>query len=132
MVYYKFAVRVTPTTIYRKDFVNIPLEIKKTFAKKRKARSQWRRSHIPSDKTAFNRLRRNLKSKLKATRAHSFQNYISTLSRYDNSICKPIKSSRKAVLSFPPLRLETSTQEGWAKNDKEKAAVFEKHLAGIF
>ena len=107
--------------------MNIPLEIKKLFAEKRKARGQWQRSHIPSDKTAFIRLSSNLKSKLKAVRAHSFTNYVSTLSRYDNSVWKPIKSSRKPILASPTLRLETPTPERWAKSDKEKAAVFQPH-----
>jgi len=35
-------------------------------------------------------------------------------------------------LASPPLRLETPTQERWAKSDKEKAAVFAKHLADVF
>ena len=61
-----------------------------------------------------------------------FKNYLSTLSRYDNSVWKPIKSSRKPILAFPPLRLETPIQERRANSDKEKAAEFAKHLADIF
>jgi hypothetical protein len=30
------------------------------------------------------------------------------------------------------LRLETLNPESWAKSDKEKAAVFAKHLADVF
>ena len=54
------------------------------------------------------------------------------MSRYDNSIWKPIKSSRKPILASPTLRLETPTQERWAKSDKEKATVFAKRLADVF
>ena len=111
--------------------MNIPLEIKKLLAEKRKARAQWQRSHIPSDKTDFNRLSSTLNSKLKAKRAHSFKHYVSTLSRYDNSIWKPITSSHKPILASP-LRLDTPTQGRWAKGDKGKAAVFAKHLADGF
>jgi hypothetical protein len=100
--------------------VNIPLEIKKLLSEKRKARAKWQRSHTPSDKTAFNRLSSILKSKMKAMRTNSFTNYVFTLSRYDNSIWKPIKSSCKPTLASPPLRLETLTQERWAKSNKEK------------
>jgi hypothetical protein len=96
------------------------------------ASSKWQRRHAPSDKTAFNRLSSNLKSKLKAMRAHSFKNYVSTLSRYDSSIWKPIKSSSKPIPSSPSLLLETPIQERWPKSDKEKAAVFAKHLAAVF
>ena len=126
------AQQATPTIVYKKDAVNIPLEIKKLLAQKRKERAQWQRSHIPSDKTAFNRLSSNLKSKLKAMRAHSFTNYISTVSRYDNSVWKPIKFSRKPILASRLLRLETPTPERWAKSDKEKVAVFAIHLADVF
>jgi hypothetical protein len=68
---------------------------------------------------------------MKAMRDNSLKNYVSTLSRY-NSIWKPIKSTRKPTLASSPLRLETPTQEKWAKSDKEKATVFAKHLADVF
>jgi hypothetical protein len=64
--------------------------------------------------------------------ATSLTNYVSTLSRYDNSIWKPIKSSRKPVLASPPLRLETPTQDRWARSDKYKAVVSAKRLAEVF
>jgi hypothetical protein len=65
-------------------------------------------------------------------RANSFKNYVSTLSRYNNSIWKPIKTSRKPILASPRLRLESPTQERWAKSVKEKATAFVKHLADVF
>jgi hypothetical protein len=65
-------------------------------------------------------------------RANSLKHYVSTLSRYDNYIWKPIKSTRKPTLASPPLRLETPTQERWAKSDKEKTTVFAKHQADVF
>jgi hypothetical protein len=36
------------------------------------------------------------------------------------------------ILASPPLRLESPTQERWAKSDKEKATIFAKHLADVF
>jgi hypothetical protein len=72
--------------VYKKDSVNIALEIKKLLADKRRARTKWQRSHTPSDKTTFNRLSSILKSQLKVMRTNSFKNYVSTLSRYDKSI----------------------------------------------
>ena len=116
----------------QKDVVNIPLEIKKLLAEERKARAKWQRSHTPSDKTTFNRLNNILKSQLKVMRTTSLTNYVSTLSRYDNSIWKPIKSSRKTILASPPLRFKAPIQERWAKSDKEKAAAFAKQLANLF
>jgi hypothetical protein len=112
--------------------VNIPPEIKKLLAEKRKARAKWQRTHTPSDKTTFNRPSSILKSQLNVMRTFSFKNYVSTLSLYDNSTWKPIKSSRKSTPESPPPRLETLNQERWAKSGKEKAAVFAKQLADVF
>ena len=113
--------------------MNISLEIKKLLAKKRKARVQWQRSHILSDKTAFNRLSSNLKSKLKAMGAHPFPNYASTLRRYDNSIWKPIKSSRKPILAMGKERKRKSSSiretprgripTAWAGNWQRNAGI---------
>jgi hypothetical protein len=65
-------------------------------------------------------------------RANSLKHYVSTLSRYDNSVWKAIKSSRKPILASPPLRLETPSHGRWAKTEKEKATIFAKHLAVLF
>lgn len=94
--------QATPPEVHKQTATNIPLEIKELLAKKRKARAKWQRSHAPSDKMTYNRLSNNLKSKLRAMRTNSFENYVSTLNRYDNSIWKPIKTARKPVSTNPP------------------------------
>jgi hypothetical protein len=81
----------------KKDVPNIPLEIKELLAKKRRAQAKWQRSHAPIDKTAYNRLSNNLKSKLRAMKTNSFETYVSNLNRYDNSLWKPLKTARKPV-----------------------------------
>ena len=44
-----------------------------------------------------------------------------------------MKYLRKPTLTSPPLRLETSNPERWAKKrQRKKAAVFAKHLADVF
>ena len=55
-------------------------------------------------------------------RTNSFKNYVSFLSRYGNSIWKPINSSRKPVLASPPLRLETPSPERWVKKRQRKSS----------
>jgi len=133
LVYYKRQQnKQHPQWSTKKDGVNIALEIMKLLAEKRKARAKLQRSRTPSDKTTFNMLSSILKSQLKVMRTNSFKNYVSTLSRYDNSTWKPIKSPRKPILASSSLRLETSNPERWARSDKEKAAVFAKHLADVF
>ena len=111
-----------------------PIGNYETVGREKKSKATWQRSHTPSDKTAFNRLSNHLKSKLKAMRANSLKNYVSTLSRYDNSIWKPIKSTCKPTLASPPLRTEAPTQERWAKSGQKKknATVFTKHLVDVF
>jgi len=80
----------------------------------------------------YNRLSNNLKSKLRAMRTNSFENYVSTLNRYDNSIWKPIKTTRKPVSANPPLLINSPTQNMLAKSGKEKADTFAKNLADVF
>jgi len=94
--------QATPPQVPKTIVPNIPLEIKELLAKKRNARAKWQRSHAPTDKRTYNRLSNNLKSKLRAMRANSFENYVSTLNRHDNSIWKPIKTTRKPVSPTPP------------------------------
>jgi hypothetical protein len=110
------------------------LEIKELLAKKRKARAKWQRSHASSDKMTYNRLSNNLKSKLRAMRTNSFENYVSTLNRYDNSIWKPIKTTRKPVSTNPPLPCVKTHRRKTVgrKATKEKSNTFAKHLADVF
>jgi len=43
------AQQATTTMVYKKDVVNIPLEIKKLLLEKRNASAKWQRSHTPSE-----------------------------------------------------------------------------------
>jgi hypothetical protein len=45
--------------------INIPIQIKKLLAAKRKARKKWQQSYAPSDKTAFNKATNMLKMEIK-------------------------------------------------------------------
>ena len=111
---------------------HISCEIKKLIAQKRRARSIWQRTHTPNSKTRYNQLSNELISKLRGTRNNSFTQYVSNLSRYDNSIWKPIKSRNKPTTSTPPLRKNTNPPGPWAKNDQEKAELFAEHLTEVF
>jgi hypothetical protein len=93
--------------------VNIPLEIKKLLAEERKVRAKWQRSHTPSNKTAFSRLSNNLKSNLKALRAHSFTHCVSTVSRYGNCLqANYIFPQTYTNISYLKLRDPDSRQPG--------------------
>ena len=100
---------------------NIPYEIKRLIAEKRKARSTWQRTHTPDSKRKYNQTSNKLKSKRQEMRNRSFKAYVSSLKREDSSIWKPIKNKRKPTVSQPPIRKNSSPPGPWAKSDKEKA-----------
>jgi hypothetical protein len=86
------ATQSTPPMEPQKRFNNIPLEMKQLLREKQNARAMWHRTHIPTDKTKYNQLTNKLKAKLKEMRDASFTDYTHSLSRYDYSIWKPIKT----------------------------------------
>jgi hypothetical protein len=45
--------------------INIPIEIKRMVAEKRRARSRWHKTHAPADKKKYNQLSNKLKTTLK-------------------------------------------------------------------
>jgi hypothetical protein len=74
---------------------NIPYEIKRLVAEKRRARSIWQRTHTPDSRRIYNRTSNELKSKLQKMRNEFFEKYVSNLKREDNSVWKPMKNRRK-------------------------------------
>jgi hypothetical protein len=117
--------QATPPKVHKQTATNIPLEIKELLTKERKVRTKWQRSHAPSDKMTYNRLSNNLKSKLRAMRTNSFENYASTLNRYDNSMWKPIKTTPKPVSTNPPACKLTDAKQLGAKRQRESRHICE-------
>jgi hypothetical protein len=85
------AKEATPNSNPQRTTTNIPYEIKRLTAAKRKARSIWQRTHTPDSRRIFNQLSNKLKSKLQEMRSESFKQYVYNLKRDDNSISKAIK-----------------------------------------
>jgi hypothetical protein len=83
----------TPKTSLQNKTTNVPTEIKKFIADKRRARARWHRSQAPSDKTTY--ISNRLKCKIKEERDKYFTDYITSLNRFDNTIWKPIKYFKK-------------------------------------
>jgi hypothetical protein len=98
-------------------------------AENRKSRTIWHRTHATADINKYNRPKLRLKAKLKEIRNQSFQEYISKLTRYDNSIWKPIRNLKQPKHDAPPIRKNSA--EPWAKSDKEKADLFAEHLSKV-
>lgn len=114
------------------DNTYIPCVIKRMVAEKRRARSDWQRTHTPESKRKYNQLSSKLKTKLDEVRNASFEQYILSLTRQDNSIWKPVKRKNKPTSSCPPIRKSLEQSTPWAKTDKEKADLFAMHLSEVF
>jgi len=125
------AKKATPSTEPLRATNNVPYEIKRLIAEKRKARATWQRTHTPDSKRNYNQISNKLKSKMHELRDESFKAYVSSLKRDDSSIWKPIKNRRKPTESQPPIRKNTTPPEPWAKSDKEKADLFAEHLSEV-
>lgn len=126
------AKEATPNSTSPTPNTQIPIEIKKLIAKKRKARSTWQRTHTPDDRRKYMQKSNELKSKLNEMRNRSFEKYISNLTRQDNSIWKPIKNAKKPKTTSSPIRKYCTPPGPWAKSDKQKADLFAEHLSQVF
>lgn len=126
------AKQATPQLYTGERTSTISRDIKELIIAKRQARLRWHRSHFPADKTTYNRLTNQLKSKLKATQDKSFQDYIHNLNRYDNSIWRSVKATAKPTQTNPPIRKNDPTPGPWARSNQEKADLFAEHLAEVF
>ena len=62
----------------------------------------------------------------------SFKAYVSSLTRDDNTIWKPIKHKKKPTASQPPIRKNSTPPGPRATSDKEKADLFAEHLSEVF
>ena len=122
----------TPKITFLNNTRNLPIEIKKLIAEKRRARARWHRSQAPIDKTTYNHISNRLKCKIKEERERSFSEYVTSLNRYDNTIWKPIKHLKKPKTQIHPVRNEMAPQTLWARSDEEKAAMFAEYLATVF
>lgn len=126
------AIKATPPPPRDVQTVEIPVELKQLIAQKRRARAKWQRTRYPDDKRIYQRLSHKLKTKLKEIREHSIQKYIIRLGTHDNSIWKPIKTTRRPKTAIPPIRNQITPTNSWAKSDQEKANLFGAHLAQVF
>jgi hypothetical protein len=96
------AKEATPNSDPQRTTNNIPYEIKRQVAEKRRARSIWQRTHTPNSGKLYNRKSNKHKSKLQEMRNESFEKYVSNFKREDNSIWKRIKNRRKPQKNITP------------------------------
>jgi hypothetical protein len=122
----------TPVRNPLRPTCNLPSEIKRLVAVKRKARSAWHKSHTPDKRRLFNHASNKLKAVLREMRNAPFAADLTTLKRDDHSIWKPIKSRSKPQTPLPPIRKNSTPPGPWAKRDIEKAELFATHLSEVY
>jgi len=122
----------TPCRNPQRPTNTIPSNIKKLVAVKRKARSNWQKTHTPESRHIYNQASNKLKQALHDMKNASFTEYISNLKRDDNSIWKPIRNKRRPETPNPPIRVNTTPPGPWAKSDKDKADLFANYLSEVF
>jgi hypothetical protein len=121
----------TPCRNPQRPTNTIPSNIKKLAAVKRKARSNWQKTHTPDSRHIYNQASNKLKKALHDMKNASFTEYISNLKR-DNSIWKPIRNKRRPQTPNLPIRFNTTPPGPWAKSDKDKADLFANYLSEVF
>jgi hypothetical protein len=114
------AKEVTPNSNPQRTTTNIPYDIKRPIAAKRKARSTWQRTHTPDSRRIFNQYSNKLKSKLQEVRNKLFKQYISNLKRDDNYIWKPIKNRTKPTSTSPQYVNTQHLQDHGQKATRKK------------
>lgn len=102
--------RSCPTSTHPTPTYSIPLP---TFARdlitlKRRARSIWQRTRLPSDKNIFNNLANRTKKMLAEIRKESFAKYTASLTVKNNSLWKSTKQILRKPSILPPLKKSRS------------------------
>jgi len=99
---------------------------------KRKLRQKWQLSRSISLKTQLNQITKTLKYEIAKEKNESVQKYLSELTPFkttDYDLWKATKKLKKPTTSNPPIRKPNGK---WARNDKEKADNFARHLSDVF
>ena len=119
----------TKTQKHSSNSLLIPTHIRELIAHKRRARSRWQRTRLPSDKNYYNNLTQTLKRKLSQIRNDSYSNWITSLTLKDGSLWRATRNCLKQQITQTPLKTTNGT---WCKSDNEKAETFRAHLAEVF
>lgn len=108
---------------------NLPSDIKQLIINKRRARSIWQSTRLPSHKKNLNYLTNLLKTKLRVHKSEQFELYMKSLQPKNGSLWKATKKLTKYREKIPPLRQENGLL---AITDKDKANIFASQLAETF
>ncbi|KAK2578299.1 hypothetical protein KPH14_011921 [Odynerus spinipes] len=130
----QYAAQYATPYVDRKSINSItyPLYIKDKILEKRKARRKWQLSRHPKDKNILNKLTRKLRNFLYDFKNDNIEWYIQNFSPHqdtDYSLWRATKKMKRPIQHQPPIRTEDGT---WAREDKDKAETFAKHLSQTF
>lgn len=109
-----------------------PRTIKTLLATKRRLRRVWQLSRHPDDKTAFNRVARQLKQHLKTFKTDTMADFLVNLSATadsDYSLWKATKRLKRPQMHNSPLLLPDGS---WARWDTDKVAAYATHFTTVF
>ncbi|KAG7296733.1 hypothetical protein JYU34_020641 [Plutella xylostella] len=115
-----------------KQSKNLSALIKNMILEKRRLRRIWHNSRHPDDKTAFNKMSRELKEHITELENKTFQSKLESLTAKADtnySLWKATKNYNKPHNVKPPIRDELNQ---WARTSKQKADAFAAHLAAVF
>jgi hypothetical protein len=99
---------------------------------KRRLRRVWHTSRHPSDKAAFNKAARELKTLITEANDTALQTYLEGLTATkatNHSLWGACKNFDRPLHHKPPLRTQDG---GWARSGQTKAEEFAKHLSHVF
>ncbi|KAL1122863.1 hypothetical protein AAG570_003189 [Ranatra chinensis] len=118
----------TPTSTPRPQKLELPEEILDLIRDKNKVRRLWQVHRRVEDKRAYNRLHKEVQSRISQWRSSRWDELLRNVSPQDNSLWKLTRRlNRQGSWTTPTLRTETTT----ATTDLEKAELLAKHFAAI-
>jgi len=118
-------------TFPRKN-THISCTIQKKIAEKRKLRRNWQQQRTEENKRKFNRAIKELRDLIQIEQNQGIQEYLENLTSTeatDYSLWKATKKLRRSQQHNPPIK---TSENNWARSNKEKADIFSKHLKNVF
>ncbi|XP_076270438.1 pickpocket protein 28-like [Rhynchophorus ferrugineus] len=115
-----------------KKNTHISCTIQKKIAEKRKLRRNWQQQRTEENKRKFNRAIKELRDLIQIEQNQGIQEYLENLTSTeatDYSLWKATKKLRRSQQHNPPIK---TSENNWARSNKEKADIFSKHLKNVF
>jgi hypothetical protein len=108
------------------------IPIKQKLMEKRRLRIKWQTTRSPQDKTAFNRVTKNIKQLLYEVKQQGVQTYLTNLTATeatDYSLWKATRELKRPPTPISPLR---TAGDELAKRDVQKTVVFVDLFQSVF